>query len=114
LYYVRHGANAAQRHGPHFESFQAKVLPVAQRLDVGIIAMKTAYRCRSRRPWPANSCRSAAFGDHYILDTGAVDPIDMQIHESYSFPDRRAESRKGALRLAAASRFVLGTSTPGG
>ncbi len=42
----------------HYQSFEKAVLPVARKLDMGIIGMKT-------------------FGDHHILDTGAVDPISM-------------------------------------
>lgn len=42
----------------HFNSFEKAVIPAAKKLDMGIIAMKT-------------------FGDHHILDTGAVDPITM-------------------------------------
>ena len=42
----------------HYNSFEKLVLPVALELDMGIIAMKT-------------------FGDHFILDTGAVAPLDM-------------------------------------
>ena len=50
----------------HYESFEKKVLPVAQKHDIGIIAMKT-------------------FGDHAILDTGAVSPIDM-LHYGMNLP----------------------------
>ena len=50
----------------HFESFGANVVPVAQKLDMGIIGMKT-------------------FGDHFILDTKAVDPIDM-LHYGMNLP----------------------------
>ena len=50
----------------HFESFEKQVVPVAQALDMGILAMKT-------------------FGDHHILDTKAVDPIDM-LHYSMNLP----------------------------
>jgi len=50
----------------HYESFEKQVLPVAQSLDMGILAMKT-------------------FGDHELLDTGAVDPIDM-LHYSMNLP----------------------------
>ncbi len=42
----------------HFRSFEREVLPVATELDMGVIAMKT-------------------FGDHKVLDTGLLDPIDM-------------------------------------
>ena len=42
----------------HYQSFEKAVLPVAKKLDMGIIGMKT-------------------FGDHHILDTGAVDPVTM-------------------------------------
>ena len=50
----------------HYESFEKNVLPVAQRLDMGILAMKT-------------------FGDHELLDTGAVDPVDM-LHYGMNLP----------------------------
>jgi diketogulonate reductase-like aldo/keto reductase len=50
----------------HFRSFEKAVLPVAQRLDMGIIAMKT-------------------FGDRFILDTGSVAPIDM-LHYGMNLP----------------------------
>jgi aryl-alcohol dehydrogenase-like predicted oxidoreductase len=50
----------------HFNSFEKKVLPVALGLDMGILAMKT-------------------FGDKFILETGAVDPIDM-LHYGMHLP----------------------------
>jgi hypothetical protein len=50
----------------HFKSFEKKVLPVALELDMGILAMKT-------------------FGDKFILETGAVDPIDM-LHYGLNLP----------------------------
>jgi uncharacterized protein len=50
----------------HYESFQKTVIPVAQRHGTAILAMKT-------------------FGDQHILDTHAVDPIDM-LHYSMSLP----------------------------
>jgi aryl-alcohol dehydrogenase-like predicted oxidoreductase len=50
----------------HFESFEKKVVPVAQELDMGILAMKT-------------------FGDHHILDTKLVDPIEM-LHYGMNLP----------------------------
>lgn len=50
----------------HFSSFEQKVVPVAQKLDMGILAMKT-------------------FGDHNLLETGAVDPIDM-LHYGMNLP----------------------------
>jgi diketogulonate reductase-like aldo/keto reductase len=50
----------------HFQSFEQTVLPVAKRLDMGIIGMKT-------------------FGDHHILDTGAVDPVTM-LHYGMNLP----------------------------
>ncbi len=50
----------------HYESFERAVIPVAKRLDMGIIGMKT-------------------FGDHHILDTGAVDPITM-LHYGMNLP----------------------------
>ena len=50
----------------HFESFERKVLPVANRLDMGVLAMKT-------------------FGDHHILDTRAIDPVTM-LHYGMNLP----------------------------
>jgi aryl-alcohol dehydrogenase-like predicted oxidoreductase len=50
----------------HYQSFEKEVLPVALESDLGIIGMKT-------------------FGDHFILDTGAVSPIDM-LHYSLHLP----------------------------
>ncbi len=50
----------------HYESFEKKVIPVALKLDMGILAMKT-------------------FGDHHILDTKTVDPIDM-LHYGMNLP----------------------------
>ena len=78
--YHLHMLELAKRHGfefdtvqmplnvfdAHYSSFEKKVLPVALERDMGIIAMKT-------------------FGDHFILDTGAVSPIDM-LHYSLHLP----------------------------
>jgi predicted aldo/keto reductase-like oxidoreductase len=50
----------------HYESFAKKVIPVAQKLDMGILAMKT-------------------FGDHNLLEAGVVDPIDM-LHYGMNLP----------------------------
>jgi hypothetical protein len=50
----------------HYDSFEQAVIPVAKRLDMGIIGMKT-------------------FGDHHILDTGVVDPISM-LHYGMNLP----------------------------
>ena len=50
----------------HFDSFEKNVIPVALDLDMGILAMKT-------------------FGDHHILDTHAIDPIDM-LHYGMNLP----------------------------
>jgi diketogulonate reductase-like aldo/keto reductase len=50
----------------HYASFEKAVLPVAKKLDMGIIGMKT-------------------FGDHHILDTGAVDPVVM-LHYGMNLP----------------------------
>ena len=50
----------------HFRSFERLVLPEALELDMGILGMKT-------------------FGDHFILDRGIVDPIDM-LHYSLTLP----------------------------
>ncbi len=41
----------------HFRSFSKQVIPVAQAAGTGVLAMKT-------------------FGDHYILDSGVVQPIE--------------------------------------
>jgi aryl-alcohol dehydrogenase-like predicted oxidoreductase len=50
----------------HFNSFEKNVVPVARELDMGILAMKT-------------------FGDHYILQSGLLDPIDM-LHYGLNLP----------------------------
>ncbi len=50
----------------HYESFEKRVLPVAKRLDMGIIAMKT-------------------FGDAHILETGLLPPIEM-LHYGMNLP----------------------------
>lgn len=50
----------------HYNSFEKNVIPVAQKLDMGILAMKT-------------------FGDHNRLETGLVDPIDM-LHYGMNLP----------------------------
>jgi aryl-alcohol dehydrogenase-like predicted oxidoreductase len=50
----------------HYKSFAHHVIPVAQRLDMGILAMKT-------------------FGDRNLLETGLVDPIDM-LHYGLNLP----------------------------
>ncbi len=50
----------------HFKSFERQVLPRALELDMGILAMKT-------------------FGDKFILETGAVSPIDM-LHYGLNLP----------------------------
>jgi len=75
----------------HFMSFEKKVIPVAQKLDMGILAMKT-------------------FGDHHILDTKAVDPIDM-LHYGMNLPTSvvitgidKPEILDQALRAAATFR----------
>jgi predicted aldo/keto reductase-like oxidoreductase len=50
----------------HYRSFATNVIPVAQAHGTAVLAMKT-------------------FGDHFILDTGLVAPIDM-LHYSMSQP----------------------------
>jgi aryl-alcohol dehydrogenase-like predicted oxidoreductase len=50
----------------HYDSFAKNVIPVAQELDMGILAMKT-------------------FGDGFIVKTGLVDPVDM-LHYSMHLP----------------------------
>ena len=50
----------------HFRSFTNEVMPVANKKGIGVLAMKT-------------------FGDHYILDTKLVEPIDM-LHYGLSQP----------------------------
>ncbi len=50
----------------HFRSFTNEVLPVAVKQGVGVLAMKT-------------------FGDHYILDSNTVEPIEA-LHYSLSLP----------------------------
>ncbi len=50
----------------HYNSFEKLVLPVAEKLDMGVIGMKT-------------------FGDHHILDTGLVDPVSM-LHYGMNLP----------------------------
>jgi aryl-alcohol dehydrogenase-like predicted oxidoreductase len=100
--YHLHMIDVAKRHGftfdtvqmplnvmdAHFDSFEKKVIPVARELDMGILAMKT-------------------FGDHHILDTHAVDPIDM-LHYGMHLPTSvvitgidKPEILEQALRAAA-------------
>jgi diketogulonate reductase-like aldo/keto reductase len=50
----------------HYDSFEKLVLPRAKALDMGVIGMKT-------------------FGDHHILDTGALDPVTM-LHYGFNLP----------------------------
>ncbi len=50
----------------HFRSFGKQVVPVALKHDTGVLGMKT-------------------FGDHYILDTKAVQPIEA-LHYSLTLP----------------------------
>ncbi|MBD5655230.1 MAG: aldo/keto reductase [Candidatus Eremiobacteraeota bacterium] len=50
----------------HYESFEKLVLPRALELDMGVLAMKT-------------------FGDKFLLETHAVDPIDM-LHYGMNLP----------------------------
>ncbi len=50
----------------HFRSFQHEVMPVAKKQGTGVLAMKT-------------------FGDHYILDSGTVQPMDA-LHYSLTLP----------------------------
>ena len=50
----------------HFRSFAQQVMPVAVKQGVGVLAMKT-------------------FGDHYILDSKTVEPIEA-LHYSLSLP----------------------------
>jgi aryl-alcohol dehydrogenase-like predicted oxidoreductase len=50
----------------HFNSFEKNVIPVAQKLDMGILAMKT-------------------FGDKNLLEAGVVDPVDM-LHYGMNLP----------------------------
>ncbi len=50
----------------HFESFERAVVPVALALDMGILGMKP-------------------LGDHHIVDTGAVAPIDL-LHYAMNLP----------------------------
>ena len=50
----------------HFESFAAKVIPVAKKLDMGILAMKT-------------------FGDNILIAASGLDPIDM-LHYGMNLP----------------------------
>jgi aryl-alcohol dehydrogenase-like predicted oxidoreductase len=50
----------------HFKSFAQKVIPVAQKLDMGILAMKT-------------------FGDNNLLAASGLDPIDM-LHYGMNLP----------------------------
>ena len=78
--YHVHMFDVAERHGftfdtvqmplnvmdAHYESFQRTVIPVAQRHGTAILAMKT-------------------FGDHHILDTHVLDPIEM-LHYSMNLP----------------------------
>jgi aryl-alcohol dehydrogenase-like predicted oxidoreductase len=78
--YHAHMFDLAARHGFHFdtvqmplnvmdahyESFEKLVIPIAQRNGTAVLAMKT-------------------FGDPFILDTKAVDPIDM-LHYGMNLP----------------------------
>jgi aryl-alcohol dehydrogenase-like predicted oxidoreductase len=50
----------------HFRSFEKEVMPVAIKQGIGVLAMKT-------------------FGDHYILDSNTVEPIEA-LHYSLSQP----------------------------
>ncbi len=50
----------------HFRSFQHEVMPVAKKQGTGVLAMKT-------------------FGDHFILDSGLVQPMDA-LHYSLTLP----------------------------
>jgi aryl-alcohol dehydrogenase-like predicted oxidoreductase len=50
----------------HFQSFERTVIPVAQKTDTAILAMKT-------------------FGDHHILDARVVAPLQM-LHYSMNLP----------------------------
>ena len=50
----------------HYDSFEKKVIPVAQKHGAAILAMKT-------------------FGDDFILKTGAVPPLDM-LHYGMNLP----------------------------
>jgi aryl-alcohol dehydrogenase-like predicted oxidoreductase len=50
----------------HYKSFEKDVIPAALERDMGIIGMKT-------------------FGDHFVLDTAKLDPIDM-LHYSLNLP----------------------------
>ena len=50
----------------HFQSFERNVIPVAQKTDTAVIAMKT-------------------FGDHHILDARVVAPLQM-LHYSMNLP----------------------------
>ncbi len=74
----------------HYASFEKAVLPVALKLDMGIIGMKT-------------------FGDHHILDTGAVDPVTM-LHYGMNLPTSTVVTGIDSPRvldqaIAAASSF---------
>jgi hypothetical protein len=75
----------------HYASFEKAVLPVALELDMGIIGMKT-------------------FGDHHILDTGAVDPVTM-LHYGMNLPTSTVVTGIDSPRvldqaIAAASSFA--------
>ncbi len=50
----------------HYNSFAEKVIPVAQKLDMGILAMKT-------------------FGDNNLIDASRIDPIEM-LHYGMNLP----------------------------
>ncbi len=71
----------------HFNSFEKAVIPVALERDMGILAMKT-------------------FGDHFVLDSAKLDPIDM-LHYGMNLPTSvvitgidKAEILDQALRAA--------------
>ena len=50
----------------HYDSFEKNVIPVARKLDMGIIGMKT-------------------FGDHFVLDAAALPPEEM-LHYGLNLP----------------------------
>ncbi len=73
----------------HYESFERKVIPVAQRHGTAILAMKT-------------------FGDDFILKTGAVAPLDM-LHYGMNLPV--ATVITGIDRLEILDQAILAATT---
>ena len=76
----------------HFESFERKVLPELVRRQIGVLGMKT-------------------FGDHFILDTGLVTPIDM-LHYSLNLPTSVVITGVDSMELLDQALLAARTFTP--